>query len=114
MYGKKGIGAVQFFSFVRFGTAMQKVLLVIGDGAEVTDTIVPMYRLSEDFNVVRAAPAKRTYHLVQHQHHSDWDITVETPGYELDSNVAFSDVDPNEFIGLVLPGGRAPEFLRYD
>jgi protease I len=93
---------------------MQNVLLVIGDGAEVIDTMVPLYRLSEDFNVVKAAPAKRAYHLVQHQQHADWDITVETPGYELDSDVAFADVDPSKFAGLVLPGGRAPEFLRYD
>lgn len=93
---------------------MARVLLVIGDGAEVIDTMVPLYRLAEDFEVVKAAPAKRTYHLVQHHHQADWDITIETPGYQLDSDVAFQNVDPSEFIGLVLPGGRAPEFLRYD
>jgi protease I len=93
---------------------MDKVLLVIGDGAEVIDTMIPFYRLSEDFEVVKAAPEKRTYHLVQHHHDPGWDITVETPGYTLDSDIAFAEVDPSQFIGLVLPGGRAPEFLRYD
>ncbi len=93
---------------------MAKVLLVIGDGAEVIDTMVPLYRLSEDFEVVKAAPAKRTYHLVQHHHDSEWDITVETAGYTLDSDIAFRDVTPDEYAGLVLPGGRAPEFLRFD
>jgi protease I len=93
---------------------MKKVLLVIGDGAEVIDTMVPLYRLAEDFEVVKAAPAKRSYHLVQQHHDPAWDITVETPGYELESDIAFRDVNPAEFIGLVLPGGRAPEFLRYD
>jgi protease I len=93
---------------------MPKVLLVIGDGAEVIDTMVPLYRLAEDFEVVKAGPAKRVYHLVQHHHNAGWDITIETPGYDLESDIAFSDVDPREFIGLVLPGGRAPEFLRYD
>jgi protease I len=93
---------------------MSKVLIAIGDGAEVIDTLVPFYRLSEDFEVVTAAPAKRAYHLVQHHHDPNWDITVETPGYTLDSDLAFRDVNPAEFIGLVLPGGRAPEFLRYD
>ncbi len=87
---------------------MAKVLLVIGDGAEVIDTMVPLYRLAEDFEVVKAAPARRTYHLVQHHHDPDWDITVETPGYTLDSDVAFRDVNPAEYCGLVLPGGRAP------
>jgi protease I len=93
---------------------MAKILLVIGDGAEVIDTMVPLYRLAEDFQVVKAAPAKRAYHLVQHHHEPGWDITVETPGYTLESDIAFRDVNPAEYIGLVLPGGRAPEFLRYD
>jgi protease I len=93
---------------------MSKVLLVIGDGAEVIDTMLPLYRLSEDFTVVKAGPATRAYHLVQHHHDPEWDITVETLGYSLESDIAFHDVDPAEYIGLVLPGGRAPEFLRYD
>jgi len=93
---------------------VDQVLLVIGDGAEVIDTMVPLYRLGEDCQVVKAAPEVRTYHLVQHHHTADWDITVETPGYELNSDIAFRDVNPDDYIGLVLPGGRAPEFLRYD
>mgnify|MGYP006085245521 CR=1 FL=1 len=93
---------------------MAKVLIVIGDGAEVIDTMVPLYRLAEDHEVVKAAPEKRTYNLVQHHHAKDWDVTIETPGYTLDSDIAFRDIDPDEYAGLVLPGGRAPEFLRYD
>ena len=93
---------------------MSKVLIVIGDGAEVIDTMVPYYRLGEDYEVVKAAPEKRTYHLVQHHHDPNWDITIETPGYCLDSDIAFRDVEPDDYIGLVLPGGRAPEFLRYN
>ena len=93
---------------------MAKILVVIGDGAEVIDTLVPYYRLGEDHDVVKAAPERRTYHLVQHDHSADWDITIESPGYTIDSDIAFRDVDPAEYAGLVLPGGRAPEFLRYD
>ena len=93
---------------------MAKVLLVIGDAAEVIDTMVPLYRLGEDHEVVKAAPEVRTYNLVQHHHDPDWDVTIETPGYKLDSDVAFRDVDASEYQALVLPGGRAPEFLRYD
>lgn len=93
---------------------MKKVLVVIGDGAEVIDTLVPYYRLSEDFDAVLAGPAKRKYHLVQHEHDLGWDITVELPGYTLAADVAFADVNPEDYVGLVLPGGRAPEFLRYD
>ena len=85
---------------------MAKILLVIGDGAEVIDTMVPLYRLAEDFEVIRAGPAKRTYHLVQHHHDPNWDITVETPGYTLDADIAFREVNPTDYVGLVLPGGR--------
>jgi protease I len=93
---------------------MARILLVIGDAAEVIDTMVPLYRLAEDHEVVKAAPERRTYHLVQHHHDPGWDVTIETPGYDLASDVAFRDVDPDDYLGLVLPGGRAPEFLRYD
>jgi protease I len=93
---------------------VDNVLVVVGDGAEVIDTMVPFYRLSEDYHVEIAAPRVRTYHMVQHHHAADWDITIETPGYDIESTVAFADVDPGDYCGLVLPGGRAPEFLRYD
>jgi putative intracellular protease/amidase len=44
---------------------MHKVLVIVGDGAEVIDTLVPFYRLSEDYQVDIAAPAVRTYHMVE-------------------------------------------------
>ena len=93
---------------------MEKVLLVIGDAGEVMDTLGPFFRLGEDFEVVVAAPEKRIYHLVQHEIEPGWDITVERPAYHLESNIAFRDVIPDDYVALVLPGGRAPEYLRYD
>jgi protease I len=94
---------------------MHKVLLVIGDAAEVFDTLYPLHRIREDgYQVVVAAPARRTYHLVMHDTHPDWDITVESPGYRLAADIAFKDIRPEEYLGLVLSGGRAPEYLRYD
>ncbi len=94
---------------------MKKILLIIGDAAEVLDTMYPLFRLREDdFQVVIAAPEKRVYHLVQHDTHPGWDITIESPGYQLASDIAFRDVLPEEYAGLVISGGRAPEYLRYD
>src|SRR5262249_55644495 len=94
---------------------MDKVLLVIGDAAEVFDTLYPLYRIREDgYQVLVAAPEKRTYHLVMHDSHPDWDITVESPGYKLKADIAFRDIRPEEYAGLVITGGRAPEYLRYD
>ncbi|MGQ9731079.1 MAG: DJ-1/PfpI family protein [Candidatus Zipacnadales bacterium] len=94
---------------------MCKVLLVIGDAAEVTDTLYPYFRVQEEgYECVVCAPEKRVYHLVQHDKHPDWDITVETGGYKFASDIAFCEVDPEEYMGLVISGGRAPEYLRYD
>ncbi|QEL16079.1 DJ-1/PfpI family protein [Limnoglobus roseus] len=94
---------------------MKKILLVIGDAAEVLDTFYPLFRLKEEgWTVDVAGPSARAYHLVQHDRHPDWDITVESPGYKLRADVAFTDVDPDEYDGMVISGGRAPEYLRYD
>lgn len=94
---------------------MPKVLLVIGDATECLDTMYPYFRLPEDgFEVVVAAPEKRLYHMVLHERPPGWDITQETPGYHLHSDIAFRNVVPDEYAGLFLSGGRAPEYLRYD
>ncbi len=94
---------------------MDKVLLVIGDASEVTDTLYPYFRVQEDgYEVVVAAPEKRVYHLVLHSNHPEWDITVESHAYPLASDIAFKDVDPEEYAALIISGGRAPEYLRYD
>jgi protease I len=94
---------------------VDKVLLIIGDAAEVFDTMYPLHRICEDgYQVVVAGPQKRIYYLVMHDTHPDWDITVETPGYKLAADIAFRDIRPEEYAGIVLSGGRAPEYLRYD
>jgi protease I len=94
---------------------MAKVLMPIGDATEVLDTMYPFFRLPEDgFEVIVAGPEARLYHMVQHEKPPGWDITQETPGYHLLATVAFRDVDPTEYAGLFISGGRAPEYLRYD
>jgi len=93
---------------------MEKVLLVIGDASEVTDTLYPYYRIAEDgYQVLVAAPEKRVYHLVQHDSRPGWDITVESKGYNFASDLAFREVSPEDYLALVLSGGRAPEYIRY-
>jgi protease I len=92
-----------------------KILLVIGDAAEITDTLYPWMRLQEArYEVVVAAPDVRTYSLVQHQRPDGWDITRESPGYQMQSDIAFKDIKPAEYAGLLVSGGRAPEYIRYD
>lgn len=94
---------------------MSKILLVIGDAAEVLDTFYPLHRLQEEgYRVDVAGPEKRVYHLVLHERPAGWDITEERPGYKLAADVAFRDVDPAAYAGMVISGGRAPEYIRYD
>src|SRR5207249_4266605 len=96
----------------KIGSIMPRVLLVIGDATEVLDTMYPFFRLPEDgFDVVVAAPERRLYHMVLHERPPGWDITQETAGYHLQSDIAFADVKPEDYTGLFLSGGRAPEYL---
>lgn len=97
---------------------MPKVLIPIGDATETLDTFYPIFRLPEDgFEAVVAGPEARLYHTVMHEippGEPKWDITRESPGYHLRATVAFRDVDPNDYAGLFISGGRAPEYIRYD
>jgi protease I len=96
-----------------------KVLMPIGDATEVVDTLYPFFRIAEDgFQVVVSGPDARLYHMVLHEVPPNcvvpWDITEERPGYHIKAEVAFRDVDPTQYIGMFVSGGRAPEYLRYD
>ena len=96
-----------------------KVLIPIGDATESMDTLYPFFRLAEEgYEVVVCGPEARLYHTVMHEvpPHSDvpWDLTQETKGYHIEATVAFKDVKPDEYDGLFLSGGRAPEYIRYD
>jgi protease I len=92
-----------------------KVLIIIGDAAEMLDTYYPYYRLQEEgFEPVVAAPEKRPYQLVLHEIKPGWTITKEWEGYTMEADVAFKDVDPDDYLGIFFSGGRAPEYIRDD
>lgn len=96
-----------------------KILMPIGDATEALDTFYAYYRLPEDdFEVVVAGPEARLYHTVLHEIPPNpdvpWDITQERPGYHLQASVAFKDLIADDFVGIFISGGRAPEYIRYD
>ena len=94
---------------------MSKVLMPVGDAVEAVDTLYPFYRVQEDgFEMVVTGPEARVYAMVMHEIPPGWDITREGPSYHIEATIAFRDVDPNEYDGLFVTGGRAPEYLRYD
>ncbi len=94
---------------------MHKVLIIIGDAAETVDTLYPYYRVQEDgFAPVVAGPERQRYQMVMHEVKPGWTITKEWEGYTIESQVAFREIDPADYLGIFFSGGRAPEYIRYD
>ncbi|MCH2182425.1 MAG: DJ-1/PfpI family protein [Mariniblastus sp.] len=92
-----------------------KVLIVVGDASETLDTMYPFYRLQEaGFQPVVVGPEQRTYQMVMHEVAEGWTITKEWQGYKIQADLAFSVVEPAEYVGIFFSGGRAPEYIRYD
>lgn len=92
--------------------AAKKVLIVAGDAVEALEIYYPYYRcLEEGFETDIAAPSKKVLHTVVHDF-EDWETYTEKRGYQIEATKAFEDVDPNDYDGLIIPGGRAPEHIR--
>jgi protease I len=92
---------------------MMRILLVAGDATESLDTWYPYLRLREEgIEVHIAAPRKKILNSVVHDFEPGWDTYVEKPGYRIPADIAFKDIRPQEYDGIVLSGGRAPEYLR--
>lgn len=91
------------------------VLIIIGDASETMDTLYPYYRLQESgFQPVFAGPKRQRYQLVMHEVKPGWTITKEWEGYSVEAQIAFNEINANEYLGIYFSGGRAPEYIRYD
>jgi protease I len=91
------------------------VLIIVGDASETLDTMYPYYRLQEShFVPVVAGPKRQTYQMVLHEVKPGWTITKEWEGYTITADIAFAEVNPEEYLGIFFSGGRAPEYVRYD
>jgi protease I len=94
---------------------MPKVLVLTGDAAESLEVMYPYQRLLEEgYEVHIAGPSKKKLQFVVHDFVDGYDTYTEKPGYTWDADVAFADVDPSDYAALVIPGGRAPEYIRND
>lgn len=92
-----------------------KVLVIIGDASETLDTLYPYYRLQESgYRPVVAAPEKRLYQMVMHEVRPGWTITKEWEGYQIEAEIAFSEINEEDYLGIFFSGGRAPEYIRED
>lgn len=92
---------------------MRRILLLAGDGAESLETMYPLQRLKEEgFAVDVAAPKKKVLQTVVHDFEPYMDTYTEKLGYRVQADLAFSEVQPQSYDGLYIPGGRAPEWIR--
>jgi protease I len=94
---------------------MPKILIVTGDGGESYEALYAVHRFrEEEWDVRVAAPSVRRLHLVMHDFGPGWDTYVERPGYGMQADLSFDQVDVRDYDAILVPGGRAPEYLRND
>jgi protease I len=93
---------------------LKKVLILAGDAVEAQEIFYPYYRLKEEgFEVHVAAPKRDALYTVIHDFEPGWTTYSEKPGYRfIWIDKTFKEVDPKEYDGLLIPGGRAPEYIR--
>jgi protease I len=93
----------------------RKILIVTGDAGESYEALYAYHRFLEaELEPVIAAPSKRRLHLVMHDFEPGWDTYIERPGYQLQAEITFEEVDVDGFEAILILGGRAPEYLRND
>lgn len=94
---------------------MKKLLFLTGDFTEDYETMVPFQMLEMvGYEVHTVCPDKKKSDTVKTAIHDfEGDQTYsEKPGHNFALNYSFDDVKVSEYSGLVIAGGRAPEYLR--
>lgn len=98
-------------------SAKKKILMITGDFTEDYETMVPFQTLLAVGHEVHAVcPGKKAGESVATSIHDfEGDQTYsEKRGHNFTLNATFAEVDVADYDALVIPGGRAPEYLRLD
>jgi protease I len=93
----------------------KKILMIVGDYVEDYEAMVPFQALLMIGHTVHAVcPEKKAGEKVRTAvHDGDGAQTYsENPGHNFALNATFSEVNPEDYDALVIPGGRSPEYLR--
>ena len=93
----------------------KKILMLVGDYAEDYETMVPFQALQMVGHTVHAAcPDKKAGDFVMTAVHDfeGQQTYSEKPGHRFTLNATFASVKGEDYDALVIPGGRAPEYLR--
>jgi len=97
--------------------AAKKILMLVGDYVEDYEVMVPFQALLMVGHTVHAVcPGKSAGESVRTAIHDFEGAQTysEKPGHNFTLNASFADVKAEEYDALVIPGGRAPEYLRLD
>jgi len=95
--------------------AKKKILMLVGDFVEDYEAMVPYQMLlMVGHDVETVCPEKKAGNTVKTAIHDfEGDQTYsEKPGHNFMITADFATIDPEQFDALVIPGGRAPEYLR--
>lgn len=95
--------------------ALKTILMIVGDFGEDYEIMVPFQALTMVGHQVDAVcPDKQAGDKIKTAIHDfEGDQTYsEKPGHLFTLNADFDAVDSQNYDALVLPGGRAPEYLR--
>jgi protease I len=93
----------------------KKILMLVGDYVEDYEAMVPYQILTMvGHSVETVCPGKKKGETVKTAVHDFvGDQTyAELPGHRFAITAAFEEVRPGDYDALVIPGGRAPEYLR--
>ena len=95
--------------------AAKKILMLVGDFGEDYEIMVPFQALLAVGHTVHAVcPDKKAGESVATAIHDfeGHQTYSEKPGHRFALNATFADIKPDQYDALVVPGGRAPEYLR--
>jgi protease I len=95
--------------------AVKKILMLVGDYVEDYEVMVPFQALQMVGHIVHAVcPNKKAGDKVRTAIHDfEGDQTYsEKPGHNFTLNATFAEVEAENYDALVVPGGRAPEYIR--
>ncbi|HRW66131.1 MAG TPA: DJ-1/PfpI family protein [Candidatus Competibacter sp.] len=93
----------------------KRILMLVGDYVEDYEVMVPFQALQMVGHTVEAVcPDKKAGDQVRTAVH-DFDgaqTYSEKPGHNFTLNATFAEVRAEDYDALVIPGGRAPEYIR--
>ena len=97
------------------GEKKPRILILGGDAAEALEILYPYFSLLEEgWEVEIAAPSRDAVKTVVHDFEPGWATYTGKLGYRWKPDKTFKEVNPEEYDGLVIPGGRLPEYIRLD